>query len=391
MALSKKLKALLGMLVFLPVTTLLASEYNMREGATEISQMAYDLHMLVIYVVTAIGIVTFGVMFYSMWAHRRSNNPEPATFSHSTTVEVIWTAIPLLILVALAFPATKTLLLMEDTETDADMTVLITGSQWKWHYKYLDGDQKDIEFFSVLSTPRSQIDDYDGQSEGRLENENYLLEVDNPLVIPVNKKVRFLMTSDDVIHSWWMPDFAVKKDTIPGFINEAWTEVPEPGVFRGQCTELCGKDHGFMPIEVHVKTEADFADWVSGQKQAIEDAKKAAMADASRVWTMDELMTLGEESYGKVCAACHQATGAGMPPTFPALAGAAFTTTGPVADHIDIILYGRAGTAMQAFGSLLSDAEVAAVVTYTRNAWGNNTGDIVQPADVAARKNTEGE
>ncbi|MBT8448899.1 MAG: cytochrome c oxidase subunit II [Gammaproteobacteria bacterium] len=386
MALSKKLKALLCLLVFLPVTSLLASEYNMREGATEISQMAYDLHMLVIYVVTIIGILTFGVMFYSMWAHRRSNNPEPAKFSHSTSVEVIWTAIPLIILVALAFPATKTLLLMEDTETDADMTVLITGSQWKWHYKYLDGDQKDIEFFSVLATPRSQIEDYDGQSVGREENANYLLEVDNPLVIPVGKKVRFLMTSDDVIHSWWVPDFAVKKDTIPGFINEAWTEVPEPGTFRGQCTELCGKDHGFMPIVVEAKTESDFAAWVSGQKDAIAEAQRAAMADNSKVWTKDELMGIGEERYTAVCAACHQVTGAGMPPMFPALAGSPFTTTGPVEDHIDILLYGRAGTAMQAFGSQLTDAEIAAVVTYTRNAWGNDTGDIVQPADVAARK-----
>jgi cytochrome c oxidase subunit 2 len=387
MALFRKLRTFIAALLVLPASTLLASRYNMREGVTEVSQMAYDLHMLVIYVVVVIGIVTFGVMFYSMWAHRREKNPTPATFSHSTTVEVIWTAIPLLILVALAFPATKTLLIMEDTETNADMTVLVTGSQWKWHYKYLDGDQKDIEFFSVLSTPRSQIEDYDGTSSGRTENENYLLEVDRPLVIPTGKKVRFLLTSDDVIHSWWVPDFAVKKDTIPGFINEVWTKVPEPGIFRGQCTELCGKDHGFMPVVVEVKSQEDFDAWVVEQKEAIAEAERAALADTSRVWTMDELMAMGEEKYTAVCAACHKVDGSGMPPMFPALAGSEFTTQGPIADHIDILLYGRAGTAMQAFGSQLTDAEIAAVVTYTRNAWGNNTGDVVQPADVSARKN----
>jgi len=384
MALIRKLKAFIAVLVLLPATSLLAVEYNMRKGATEVSHLAYDLHMMAVYVVFAIGVVTFGVMFYSMWAHRRSANPEPAKFSHSTVVEIIWTAIPLIILILLAIPATKTLLLMEDTETDADMTVLVTGSQWKWHYKYLDGEQKDIEFFSHLTTSRDLIEDYDGQAE-KDKGDIYLLDVDNPLVIPTGKKVRILLTSDDVIHSWWVPDFAVKKDAIPGFINEAWTRVDEPGVFRGQCTELCGKDHGFMPIVVEVKAQSEFASWVEGQQQAKVEAEKAAMADSSKVWTMDELMKLGMDVYNARCAACHKADGTGMPPVFPAMIASPMVT-GPVSDHIGIVVHGKAGTAMQAFGAQLTDAEIAAVVTYERNAWGNNTGDLVQPADVAASK-----
>ena len=387
MALLRKLKVFLAALVLIPATTLLASQYNLTEGATEISKMAYDLHMLVIWVVVAIGIVTFGAMFYSMWAHRREKNPNPATFSHSTKVEVVWTVIPFIILIALAFPATSVLVKMYDTESDADMTVLITGSQWKWHYKYLDGDQKDIEFFSLLSTSWDTINNLKVNELSPEAQATYLLEVDKPLIIPVGKKVRFLMTSDDVIHSWWVPDFAVKKDAIPGFINEAWTKVDRPGIFRGQCTELCGKDHGFMPIVVEAKTEAQYAVWIDDMKQAKLDAQRAAMADASKVWSMDELMSIGENTYNGRCAACHKVDGSGTPPLFPALAGAPFTTTGSVEDHIDILLYGRAGTAMQAFAAQLSEAEIAAVVTYTRNAWGNDTGDIVQPADVAARKN----
>ena len=388
MALIGKLKVLLATLILLPATTLLASKYNMPEGATEVSKLAYDLHMTVVWVVVVIGILTFGVMFYSMWAHRRSANPEPAKFSHSTIVEIIWTTVPFLILVALAFPATSTLIKMYDTETDADMTVLITGSQWKWHYKYLDGDQKDIEFFSLMSTPRSQIDDYEGDpssKETRLANNNYLLEVDNPLVIPAGKKVRLLLTSDDVIHSWWIPDFAVKKDAIPGFINEAWTKVEKPGIFRGQCTELCGKDHGFMPVVVEVKAQSEYASWVQGQKDAMAEAQRAAMADASKVWTKDELMSIGEEVYIARCSACHKIDGTGTPPVFPAMIGSPYIT-GPVSEHINIVVHGKAGTGMQAFGSQLTDAEIAAVVTYERNAWGNDTGDVVQPADVAASK-----
>ncbi|PCJ48715.1 MAG: cytochrome c oxidase subunit II [Gammaproteobacteria bacterium] len=384
MALIRKLTAAFAMLsIFFTSSLVQAVEYNMTEGVTEISQSAYDIHMLVIYVCLAIGILTFGIMFYSMWAHRRSAHPTPATFSHSTLVEIIWTTIPLVILVALAVPATTTLIKMEDT-SKADMTILVTASQWKWHYKYLDGEQKDIEFFSLLSTPRAQFEEFDGP--GATKSENYLLEVDNSLVIPVGKKVRFLFTSDDVIHSWWIPDFAIKQDAIPGFINDAWTNVPSPGIFRGQCTELCGKDHGFMPIVVEVKSEADFNSWVAEQKGTIAAAAEAAEAAAAKSWTMEDLMAKGKEVYEVRCAVCHKSDGSGIPPVFPGLVGGAITT-GPIEGHLNMVVHGKAGTAMQAFGAQLTDAEIAAVVTYERNAWGNDKGDLVQPGDVAASKN----
>ena len=385
MALIRKLTAALAMLyVFSTSSLVLAVEYNMTEGVTETSQMAYDIHMMVVYVCLGIGILTFGAMFYSMWAHRRSAHPVPATFSHSTIVELIWTTIPLLILIALAVPATKALIIMEDAETDADMTVMITSSQWKWHYKYLDGEQKDIEFFSLLATPSEQYDELNGV--GADKGVNYLLEVDKPLVIPVGKKVRFLITSDDVIHSWWVPDFAVKKDAIPGFINESWTRVDEPGTFRGQCTELCGKNHGFMPVVVEVKSAEDFSSWVASQKQASVDAAAEAVAAAAKSWTLEALVAKGEEVYNIRCAACHKPDGSGTPPIFPALVKNKITT-GPIADHLKIVLHGKAGTAMQAFGAQLTDAEIAAVITYERNAWGNDMADMVQPGDVAASKN----
>ena len=385
MALIRKLTAALAMLyVFSTSSLVLAVEYNMTEGVTETSQMAYDIHMMVVYVCLGIGILTFGAMFYSMWAHRRSAHPVPATFSHSTIVELIWTTIPLLILIALAVPATKALIIMEDAETDADMTVMITSSQWKWHYKYLDGEQKDIEFFSLLATPSEQYNELNGV--GAEKGVNYLLEVDQPLVIPVGKKVRFLITSDDVIHSWWVPAFAVKKDAIPGFINESWTLVDDPGIFRGQCTELCGKDHGFMPVVVEVKNAADFSSWIATRKQASVAAEVEAVAAATKSWSLDELMEKGKEVYNARCAACHNANGGGMPPIFPALAGSPIAI-GPIANHLNIVIHGKSGTSMQAFGAQLTDAEIAAVVTYERNAWGNNKGDMVQPSDIAASKN----
>ena len=383
MALIRKLTAAFAMLsIFFTGSLVQAIEYNMTEGVTEISQSAYDIHMLVIYVCTVIGILTFGAMFYSMWAHRRSAHPTPATFSHSTLVEIIWTTIPIIILIALAIPASITLIDMEDT-SDADMTILVTGSQWKWHYKYLDGEQKDIEFFSALTTPREQFEEYNGP--GATKNENYLLEVDNSLVIPVNKKVRFLFTSDDVIHSWWISDFALKQDAVPGFINDGWTNVPVTGTFRGQCTELCGKDHGFMPIVVEVKSEADFSNWVAEKKGEIAAAQAAAAA-AAKSWTMEDLMAKGKEVYEVRCAACHKSDGTGIPPVFPSLVGSPIAI-GPIADHVNIVVHGKAGSAMQAFGAQLTDAEIAAVVTYERNAWGNDKGDLVQPGDIAASKN----
>ena len=351
---------------------------NLTKGVTEVSRDVYDLHMLVLYICTAIGVVVFGAMFWSMVFHRKSKGAKPATFHESTKVEILWTAIPVVILIAMAVPATITLIDMENND-DADITVQVTGSQWKWHYKYFD---QDIEFYSVLSTPREQYENQDGTSAEK--GENYLLEVDRPLVIPINKKVRFVITSDDVIHAWWVPAFAVKQDANPGFINEAWTKVDKPGTYRGQCAELCGKDHGFMPIVVEVKTEADYTIWLDEQKQMKANAAAAEAASLTASVSMDELMQLGETTYTAYCAACHQVSGQGLPPAFPALKGSAVATTGPVSEHINIVYNGKAGTGMQGYGKQLSLKEIAAVVTYERNAWGNNTGDAVQAADVKA-------
>tara|TARA_R110002167_G_C12701790_1_gene653626 strand:- start:2219 stop:3715 length:1497 start_codon:yes stop_codon:yes gene_type:complete len=351
---------------------------NLTKGVTEVSRDVYDLHMLVLYICTAIGVVVFGAMFWSMVFHRKSKGAKPATFHESTKVEILWTAIPVVILIAMAVPATITLIDMENND-DADITVQVTGSQWKWHYKYFD---QDIEFYSVLSTPREQYENQDGTSAEK--GEHYLLEVDRPLVIPINKKVRFVITSDDVIHAWWVPAFAVKQDANPGFINEAWTKVDKPGTYRGQCAELCGKDHGFMPIVVEVKTEADYAIWLDEQKQLQANAAAAEAASLNASVPMDELMQLGETTYIAYCAACHQVSGQGLPPAFPALKGSAIATTGPASEHINVVFNGRAGTGMQGYGKQLSLKEIAAVVTYERNAWGNNTGDAVQAADVKA-------
>lgn len=359
------------------------SDYNLPKGVTAVSQEVYDLHMYALYICTVIGIIVFGAMFWSMFFHRKSKGVKPATFHESTKIEILWTAIPIVILVAMAIPATSTLIKMEDN-SNSDITIQVTGSQWKWHYKYFD---QDIEFFSVLTTPREQFDNRVGSAP---KSENYLLEVDNHLVIPVNKKVRFLITSDDVIHSWWVPAFAVKQDANPGFINEAWTKVDEPGIYRGQCAELCGKDHGYMPVVVEVKTEADYAQWLEDQKALIAERKAAEQASLSASLSMDELMSLGETTYTAHCAACHQPNGEGLPPAFPALKGSAVATTGAADIHIDIVVNGIAGTGMQGYGKQLSAKEIAAVVTYERNAWGNNTGDAVQAADVAALKGLGG-
>ena len=351
---------------------------NLTKGVTEVSRDVYDLHMLVLYICTAIGVVVFGAMFWSMVFHRKSKGFKPSTFHESTKVEILWTAIPVVILIGMAVPATYTLIDMENND-DADLTVQVTGSQWKWHYKYFD---EDVEFYSVLSTPREQYENQDGTSAEK--GENYLLEVDRPLVIPTNKKVRFVITSDDVIHAWWVPAFAVKQDANPGFINEAWTKVDKPGTYRGQCAELCGKDHGFMPIVVEVKSEADYAIWLDEQKQMKANAAAAEAASLNASVSMDELMQLGETTYTAYCAACHQVSGQGLPPAFPALKGSAVATTGSASEHINIVYNGKAGTGMQGYGKQLSLKEIAAVVTYERNAWGNNTGDAVQAADVQA-------
>jgi len=349
-----------------------ADTLNLRKGVTDISHKVFDLHMLIFWICVVACVAVFVVLIYSIFTHRKSKGAVPATFHESTTVEIIWTTIPFLILVAMAVPATTTLLALEDTR-DADMSIQITGYQWKWKYDYLD---EDISFFSVLTTPREQIE---GAAE---KGENYLQEVDNPIVVPINKKIRFLITSNDVIHSWWVPDLGWKQDAVPGFINDAWTELKEPGLYRGKCAELCGKDHGFMPIVLVAKTEEDYAAWVAEQKSAA-----AADADAATATlTMDELMAKGEAAYNKNCEMCHQANGQGIPGTFPALAGGAIAT-GPVAGHIDMVVHGsKQNPAMQAFGDQLNAVDLAAVITYERNAFGNDTGDMVQPADIAAAK-----
>ena len=348
-------------------------QLNLTNGVTDISNQVYDLHMLMFIICVVIGVLVFGVMFISMFLHRKSRGAKPANFHESVKVEIAWTVIPFIILIGMAVPAANTLIAMEDT-SEPDMTVLVTGSQWKWHYKYMD---REVEYFSLLATPQAEITNrFD-------KGENYLLEVDRPLVIPTGQKVRFLITSDDVIHSWWVPDFAVKKDANPGFINEAWTMVNEPGIYRGQCAELCGKDHGYMPVVVIAKDPADYEAWISEQ----EDVQRKAKEEEQRLLAMnlsyEELMTEGERVYLAACAACHMPNGEGLPGVFPALKGSQMALE-DIPAHIDIVLNGKTGTAMQAFAKQLTLTEIAAVVTYERNAWGNNTGDIVQAKDVNA-------
>jgi len=347
---------------------------NMRRGVTDISNEIYGLHMMVLYLCIIIASVVFGAMFYSMFKHRKSKGHKAATFHESTLVEILWTIIPFAVLIAMVIPATKTLVAMEDNSA-SDLTIKVTGYQWKWKYEYMDGDAKGVSFFSSLSTPRDQI-------ENKAEKgENYLLEADNPLVIPTNKKVRFLITSNDVIHAWWVPDFAVKQDAVPGFVNEAWTIVNEPGMYRGQCAELCGKDHGFMPVNVVAKDEVAYLDWAAEQKSAAEALANAA----DKEWTKEELIAKGEQVYAKNCVSCHQANGQGLPGVFPAIAGSP-VAIGPLEGHMDIVMNGKAGTAMQAFAGQFDDLDIAAVISYERNAFGNNTGDFVQPKQIKANR-----
>jgi cytochrome c oxidase subunit 2 len=341
-------------------------------GVTEISRSVYDLHMIILWVCVVIGVVVFGAMFWSIIHHRRSQGHEAAQFHENTRLEIAWTIVPTIILIAMAVPATSTLIKMYDTGGE-DMTVEVRGYQWKWQYKYLDEDyQSTFGFMSTLATPQDEM--YNRSTKG----EHYLLEVDEPLRIPINKKVRFLLTSEDVIHAWWVPDFGIKRDAIPGILNELWTIVEEPGVYRGQCTELCGKDHGFMPVVVQAMEQEDFDAWYATKLKEEQERK----ALESMVFTADELMARGEEVYVKNCVSCHQVNGQGVPPVFPSLVGSP-VATGDRDAHIRMVLNGVPGTSMQAFGGQLSKAEIAAVVHYERHAWGNNAGDITQPVDVA--------
>ena len=343
-------------------------QMNMSPGVTEVGAEIYDLHMIVFWICVWIGIVVFSVMFYSVFTHRKSRGVKPADFHESTTIEIAWTIVPFLILLVMAFPATKTLLKIYDFE-DSDLDILVTGYQWKWKYEYIDEAGDNVVFFSNLRTGKTEI--YNEDDKG----EHYLLEVDEPMVLPVNKKVRLLVTANDVIHAWWVPDLAVKKDAIPGFINEAWTKPIKTGVYRGQCAELCGRDHGYMPIVVNVVEEDEYQTWFTSQKAKAAEIKELM----GKQFTLDEQMAAGKKVYDQYCAACHGINGEGG--VGKAIAGSPYAT-GDVKPHLDVSINGVPGTAMQAFGAQLNDVDMAAVVTYQRNAFGNNMGDIIQPIDV---------
>jgi cytochrome c oxidase subunit 2 len=325
----------------------------------------YDLHLFIFWICVVIFVAVFGVMFYSIFKHRKSVGHTAEQFHENTTVEIVWTVIPFLILLFMAFPATRTILAMKDTSAP-DITIKITGYQWKWNYDYL---QEGFGFYSNLATPLAQIENREPKGE------HYLLEVDNPMVVPVDAKVRVLITAGDVLHAWWMPAFGVKQDAIPGFVRDSWFRAEKTGIYRGQCAELCGKEHGFMPIVVEVKSKEDYAAWVAEQKK-----KVAGADDAGKVLALADLVAGGEKVFLANCAACHQATGKGVPGAFPALDGSKIVN-GPKADQIHLVLNGKPGTAMVAWKGL-SDVDLASVITYTRNSWGNKTGEAIQPAEI---------
>jgi cytochrome c oxidase subunit 2 len=385
--------------------------YNLPTGVSELSREVFTLHMWIFWICVAIGVLVFGVMIWSIIFHRRSKHPKPADFHESTTVEIIWTALPFVILIGIAIPAAATLIKMEDVR-DADMSIKVTGYQWKWHYDYLG---EDVAYFSTLTAESNAARQLKSGVDVNAVP-NYLVDVDNPLVLPVDKKIRFLITSNDVIHAWWVPEIAVKKDAIPGYVNEIWTRIEQPGTYRGVCAELCGRDHGYMPIVVKALPQAEYDSWLAQQKggeaaaptetsaiagtpvevaaaptdtatDAIVDAPvEVAAADAAAQpaaagATKDALMQKGESVYKANCAACHQANGTGLPPNFPSLVGSA-VVKGDATGQVMQLLEGK--NLMPPFGHL-SDADLAAVITYTRNSWGNDAG-VVDAAAVAAQR-----
>jgi cytochrome c oxidase subunit 2 len=354
----------------LPALAHAARDYNLQTPVTSIAKQQYDLHMFIFWICAVIFVGVFGVMFYSLWKHRKSVGHQAEQFHENTVVEIVWTVIPFLILLFMAYPATKTILAMKDT-SQSELTIKVTGYQWKWNYDYL---QDGFGYYSALSTPVAQIENREPKGE------HYLLEVDNPMVVPVDTKVRVLITAGDVLHAWWVPALGVKQDAIPGFVRDSWFRAEQTGIYRGQCAELCGKEHGFMPIVVEVKSKADYAAWAAEQKQ------KSAVAaeDPAKVWDLKDLVASGEKVFAANCAACHQANGKGVPNAFPALDGSK-VVLGPPADQIHTVLNGRPGTAMASFKGL-SNADLASVITYTRNAWGNKTGQAIQPAQIQAAR-----
>ncbi|MEK7320459.1 MAG: cytochrome c oxidase subunit II [Pseudomonadota bacterium] len=340
-------------------------QLNLAEPVTKIAEQIHWLNWMMLIICTVIFIGVFAVMFYSIFKHRKSKGARPASFHESITVEVVWTIVPFLIVIAMALPATKTVVAMKDT-TNSDITIKATGYQWKWGYDYLKGQGEGISFVSTLTTPREQINNQQEKSN------TYLMEVDNELVVPVNKKIRIVTTANDVIHAWMIPAFGVKQDAIPGFVRDTWFRAEKTGVYRGQCAELCGKEHAFMPIVVRVVSDAEYTKWVDDKKKAM----AAAADDPNKVWTLDEIKARGEKVYATNCAVCHQPTGKGGGP-FPALDGSK-VVNGPKAGQMHVLLEGR--NAMPSWKQL-SDTELAAVMTYTRNSWGNKTGEVIQPAD----------
>ena len=349
-------------------------DLNMTQGATAISREVYDLHMLIFWICVVIGVLVFGVMFYSMYAFTKKKNPVAATFHENTKVELAWTIIPFLILIAMAVPASKTLQSIYNDEA-GDVNIQVVGHQWYWQYRYLEDD---VNFYANLSTDQDEI--YNKVPKG----ENYLQEVDEIVVIPVGKKVRFLITANDVIHSWWVPAFAIKQDAIPGFINTAWTIVDEPGLFRGKCTELCGKNHGFMPIVVKAVEQDEYDLWIKEKQSAA-----IALAELTeKDWTAEELLARGESLYITNCVACHGPSGAGVTGIFPALAGSDIVLNNK-ARQIEILMEGVQGAAMASYAEKLADVDMAAVITYTRRSWGNaekGDGEIVVPKDIVEYK-----
>lgn len=372
-------RSLVMLVIFFCAQTAMAApdqwQLNMYRGVTPLSKDMYYLHMVCMVVCAIIGVIVFGVMVYSLIHHRKSKGYVPATFHDNQRLEIVWSIIPFLILVGLAIPATRVLIRMEDTNK-SEVTVKVTGYQWRWQYEYID---QGISYFSNLSTPYDQIQNKEKKGEW------YLLEVDKPLVLPVNKKIRFLVTSNDVIHSWWVPELGIKRDAMPGFMYEAWAKIEKTGTYRGQCAELCGINHGFMPIVVNVVSDEEFQTWVGQQKKsetAVTDAQP--IAAEQKTLTRDQLMALGKEKYELICVACHQPNGKGLPPLYPALQHSSVAVGHPISRHLDIILNGIPGSAMQSYKEQLTDEEIAAIATYERNAWGNNTDELIQPAEVAS-------
>lgn len=381
-----KFGLVLFLLLFLP-SAQAESRLNMTPGVTPISHAIYNLHMTIFWICLAIGIVVFGVMFYSLITHRKSRGAVAATFHGNLLIEIFWALIPFILLVIMAIPATTVLMHMEDN-SKPDVNIKVIGHQWKWQYQYLD---EGISFFSSLSTPYKQLQNKEAK------NQWYLLEVDHPVVVPIHKKIRFLVTANDVIHSWWVPALGIKRDAIPGFVYESWARIEKPGIYRGQCTELCGMNHGFMPIVVDARSEADYEKWLAAQRALIPKplVEQAAIkkAEANKPLSLTALMKHGEDIYNGSCAACHKTDGAGMLPAFPPIKGSK-AATGPIAAHISIVMNGLLGTAMQAFALQLNDLDLAAVITYERNAFGNadknkygkDAGGMVQPAQIAAKR-----